>query len=58
MQSFYISRNIMEIQKGEQGDMQNVPVGVSEKAYKEMVKEIDIIASQEEPYQQQHASNI
>ena len=47
---FYISRNIMKIPKDERGDMQNVPVGVSKKVYKDMVKEMDIIASQEESY--------
>ena len=41
----------MKIPKDERGDMWNVPIGVSKKMYKEMVKEIDIIASQEEPYQ-------
>ena len=48
----------MKIPKDERGDMQNVPVGVSKKVYKEMVKEIDIIASQEEPSQQQCTSNV
>jgi len=31
---------------------------MSKKVYKEMVKEIGIIASQEEQSQQQHASNV
>ena len=44
MQSFYISRKIMKIPKDEWGDMLNVPVGVSKKVCKEMVKEIEIIA--------------
>ena len=48
----------MKIPKDEWGDMWNVPVGVSKKVYKEMVKEIDIIASQEDPSQQQRASNV
>ena len=48
----------MKIPKGEQGDMRNVPVGVSKNVYKDMVKEIDIIASQEEPSQQQRATNV
>ena len=58
MQSFYIFRNIMKMSKDERGDMQNVPVGVSKKVYKDMVKEIDINASQYDPSQQQHASNV
>ena len=48
----------MKMSKDERGDMQNVPVGVSKKVYKDMVKEIDIITLQEEPCQQQHASNV
>ena len=51
MQTFYISRKIMKIPKDERSDMQNVPVWMSKNMYKEMVKEIDLIASQEEPYQ-------
>ena len=39
----------MKIPKDERGDMQNVPVGVSKNIYKEMVKEIDIIALLKEP---------
>jgi hypothetical protein len=35
-----------------------MPTGMSKKMYKEMVKEMDIIASQEEPSQQQCASNV
>ena len=35
----------MKIPKDERDDMWNVPVGVSKKVYKEMVKEMDIIAS-------------
>ena len=35
-----------------------MPVGMSKNVYKEMVKELDIIASQDELYQQQHASNV
>ena len=48
----------MKIPKDEWGDMWNVPIGVSKKVYNEMVKEIDIIASQEDPYQYQCASNV
>jgi hypothetical protein len=35
-----------------------MPVGMCKKVYKEMVKKIDVIASQEEPSQQQRASNV
>ena len=48
----------MHIPKDERGDMKNVLVGMSKKVYREMVKEIDIIASQEEPSQQQRSSNV
>ena len=48
----------MKISKDEQANIINMPVGISKKVYKEMVKEIDKIASQEEPSQQQHASNV
>ena len=44
--------------KDERADIRNMPVGMSKKVYKEMVKEMDKIASQEEPSQQQRASNI
>ena len=53
-----MSRKIMEIVRDEQGDMPNVLVGVSKKVYKEMFKKIDIIALQEDPSQQQCASNV
>ena len=48
----------MKIPKDQRADIQNMPVKMSKKVYKEMVKEMDIIASQEEPSQQQHASNV
>ena len=48
----------MKISKDEWADIRNMPVGMSKKVYKEMVKEMDIIASHEEPYQQQRASNV
>ena len=48
----------MKISKDESIDMRNIPVVMSKKVYKEMVKEMDKIASQEEPSQQQRASNI
>ena len=48
----------MKISKDEQADIKNMPVGMSKKLYKEMFKEMDIIASHEESYQQQRASNV
>ena len=45
----------MKISKDEQVDIRNMPVGMSKKVYKKMVKEIDKIALQEEPSQQQRA---
>ena len=48
----------MKISKDEWDDIKNMLVGMSKKVYKEMVKEMDKISSQEEPYQQQRASNV
>ena len=48
----------MKISKDEWADIRNMPVGMSKKVYKEMVKEMDKITSQEEPSQQQRASNV
>ena len=48
----------MKISKNEPADIKNMPIGMSKKVYKEMVKEMDIIASHEEPFQQQRASNV
>ena len=48
----------MKISKDERVDIKNMPVGMSKKVYKEMVKEMDKIALQEEPSQQQRASNV
>ena len=48
----------MKISKDEQADIRNMPVGMSKKVYKEMVKGMDKIASQEEPSQQHCASNV
>ena len=48
----------MKISKDERDDIRNMPVGMSKKVYKEMVKEMDKIASLEEPSQQQLASNV
>ena len=49
----------MKISKAERADIRNMlDLGMSKKVYKEMVKEMDKIASQEEPSQQQRASNV
>ena len=46
--SCYIFRKFMKISKDERVDIRNMPVEMSKKMYKEMVKEIDKIASQED----------
>ena len=48
----------MKIRKDQQVDIRNMLVGMYKKVYKDMVKEMDIIASQEDPSQQQRASNV
>ena len=48
----------MKISKDERADIINIPVRMSKKVYKEMVKEMDKISSQENPSQQQRASNV
>ena len=48
----------MKISKDERADIRNMLVGMSKKMYKEMVKEMDIITSHEEPSQQQRALNV
>ena len=48
----------MKISKYEWADIRNMPVVMSKKVYKEMVKEMDKIASQDDPFQQQYASNV
>ena len=48
----------MKISKHERVDIRNMPVGMAKKVYKDMVKEMDKITSQEEPSQQQRASNV
>ena len=48
----------MKISKDEQVDIRNMPVEMSKKVFKEMVKEMEKIASREEPSQQQRASNV
>ena len=48
----------MNISKNERVDIRIMPIEMSKKVYKEMVKEMDKIASQEEPSQQKCASNV
>ena len=48
----------MKISKDERADIRNMTVGIPNKVYKEIVKEIDKIASQGEPSQQQRTSNV
>ena len=48
----------MKISKDERVDIRSMPIGMSKKVYKDMVKEMDKIASQEEPSKQQRASNV
>ena len=47
-----------ENSKGKMGDLQSMLIGMSKKVYKEMLKEMNIIASRDEPSQQQHASEV
>ena len=48
----------MKIREDQRADIRNMLVGMSKKVYKKMDKEMDIIALQEEPSQQQSASNV
>ena len=48
----------MKISIDERDDIRNMPVGMSKKVYKEMVKEMDVFSSHEKPSQQQRASNV
>ena len=48
----------MKISKDEIDDIRNMLAGMSKKVYKEMIKEMDKIASWEEPSQKQRASNV
>ena len=48
----------MKISKDERADIRNIPVGMSKKVYKEVFKEMEKIASEEESYQQQRVSNV
>ena len=51
-------RKILKIPNDQHTDMRNVPIGMSKKVYNEMFKEMDIIASQEEPSQLECALNV
>ena len=42
----------------DQHDIRNLPALMSKKVYKEMIKKLDKIASQEEPSQQHRASRL
>ena len=48
----------MKIPKDQRADIRNMSVEMSKKVYKQMVKELDIIASHEELSRQQRASNV
>ena len=48
----------MKISKDERADIRNIPLGMSKRVYKDMVKDMEKIASQKEPSQQQRASNV
>jgi hypothetical protein len=48
----------MEIPSDKQGEIQYISVRISKKVCKETIKEINIIASQEDASQQQRASEI
>ena len=53
-----IEKKIINIPKDKRGDQKYMPVGMSKKVYKEMVKEMDKIASRKESSQQQCASQV
>ena len=48
----------MKLPKEKWGEPQSMMLGMSKKVYKEMVKEMNIFVSREEPSQQQHASEV
>jgi hypothetical protein len=48
----------MKITRDKLGENQHMSIGMSKKMYKEMVKEMNIIASREEAFQKQCASEI
>jgi hypothetical protein len=48
----------MKIPSEKRGEIQYMPVGMSKRVYIEMVKEMNIIASQEDVSQQQRASKV
>jgi hypothetical protein len=43
--SFYFFREIMNIPKDKRWEKKYMPIGMSKKVYKKMVKEMDIISS-------------
>ena len=47
----------MKIPKGKWGDLQSIPIGMSTNVYKEMVKEMNITMSRDDP-SQQRASEV
>jgi hypothetical protein len=56
--SFSFFKDIMNIPRDKRGENQYMVVGMSKKMHKEMVKEMNIIASQEEPSQQKCISEV
>ena len=48
----------MKLPKEKWGEPQNMSLGMSKKVYKEMVNEMKINASREDPSQQQRASEV
>ena len=56
--SCYIFRKITKTSKDKRVDIRNMPIGMSKKVYKGMVKEMDKIASQEEKSKKQRALNF
>ena len=48
----------MKLPKEKWGYPQSMPLGMSKKVYREMVKKMNIIASRDDPSQQQRASEV
>ena len=55
---FIYFQEILKISRDKQGENQNMSVGMFKKVHKEMVKEMNIIASLDESSRQQHASEV
>ena len=55
---FSFFRKIVKIPSDKRGEIQHMLVGMFKRVYKEKVKEINIIASQEDASQQQRASEV